>query len=61
MVTYKTEAASLMDESVKFYFANVLQQYKTAAENEVADAAFFFLTFVEKCNHSDIMLVLQTC
>ena len=61
MTTYKTDAAALMDESVKFYFANILQQYKTVSERELQDATFFFMEYVEHCNSSDALMVYGLC
>jgi len=61
MTTYKSEATSLIDESVKFYFANILQQYKTVSERELADATFFFMEYVEHCNSTDALMVYGLC
>jgi hypothetical protein len=61
MTTYKTEAAALIDDSCKFYFANIVQQYKTVSERELADATFFFMEFVEHCNSTDSLMVYGLC
>lgn len=61
MSTYKTDAVTLIDESVKFYFANILQQYKTVSERELADATFFFMEYVEHCNSTDALVVYGLC
>jgi len=57
MTTYKTDAAALIDENVKFYFANILQAYKDASESELQAATFFFMEYVEHCNSTDALMV----
>ena len=61
MTTYKTEAAAVMDESVKWYFGQILQQYKMVSERELQDATFFFMEYVEHCNSSDTLMVYGLC
>jgi len=35
MSTYKAEASQVIDESVKFYFAKILQEFKVVSEREL--------------------------
>lgn len=61
MQTYKSEATAVMDDSVKFYFSNILQQYKTVSERELQDATYFFMEYVEHCNSGDTIMIYGLC
>jgi hypothetical protein len=57
MEVYGQEVTGLMDECVKFFFAEVLSQQLNAAPQELQDSIFFFIQFVEKCKRdSDPMM-----
>lgn len=61
MSTYKADAAQMIDQSVKSYFAKVLQEYKVVSERELQDATFFFMEFVEHCASTDVMMIYELC
>lgn len=57
MSTYKTEATQVINDSVRFYFAKILQDYKVVSERELQDATFFFMEFVEHCVNTDVLMI----
>ena len=62
MGIYKEQATQLMDNFIKFYYADCLQQYQTANEAELSTAAYFFIQFVTECKKSsDKMLLYELC
>ena len=62
MSIYKQEATGLMDNFVKFYYADILQAYRTANDTELSTAAYFFIQFVSECKKgSDKMMLYELC
>jgi hypothetical protein len=47
---------------VKFYFASILQKFRQVAPQELQDALYFFICYVDKCTQSaDPMLNYELC
>lgn len=62
MAIYKEEATALMDNFIKFYYADCLQSYQTANDAELSTAAYFFIQFVSECKKaSDKMMLYELC
>jgi hypothetical protein len=62
MGLYHEEVTPLMDNCVKFYFADCLQAYQTVADREVSTAAFFFIQYVTECKKgTDPMALYELC
>lgn len=61
MSTYKTEAQSMIESSVKGYFGDVLKEYKVVSQRELQDATYFFMQYVENCAHGDKLFVYELC
>lgn len=59
MNVYGKDAGPVLDENVKFYFAGVMQEYKSASEQELQDASYFFISYVDKCGCSDNMMIYE--
>lgn len=61
MQVYKGAAKDLIETNVKPYFAKVLQQYRAVSERELQDATFFFMEYVEHCDKSDVLMLIELC
>lgn len=62
MEVYGVDAVQLLDANVKFYFANILQTYQIVAPQELQDAMYFFICFVEKCTqHKNVIMNIELC
>lgn len=64
MGIYHEEVTALMDDSAKFYFAEVLQAYKTdtVSDQELSTAAYFFIQYVTECKKgTDKMMLYELC
>jgi hypothetical protein len=59
MVTYKTDSTQTINDSVKFYFAKIIQDYKNVSDRELQDATFFFMEFITHCASSDLMMIYE--
>jgi hypothetical protein len=57
MNTYGASCASILANNVKFYFNQVLECYQAMSPQELQDASFFFIEFIDKCDHSDTMFM----
>lgn len=58
MGLYHEDVTALMDDCVKFYYADSLQSYKTVSESELSTAAYFFIQYVTECKKSTDKMML---
>ena len=62
MNVYKQDVTALMDDCVKFYFADALQAFRTISDSEVSTAAYFFIQYVTCCKKdTDKMMLYELC
>ena len=59
MEVYGKDIVPLIQENVKFYFAEVMNDYQNVSEQELQDATYFFINFEEKCGNQDFMEVIS--
>ena len=61
MTTYKQAVSGLIEESCKPYFRQVLNEYRVVSERELQDATFFFMQYIDNCNSTDFMFIIELC
>lgn len=61
MNSYGADCAQILGNNVKFYFQQILSNYQVMTAQELQDASFFFIEFIDKCDQSDSMAIYEIC
>lgn len=61
MNTYGADCAQILSQNVKPYFAQILKDYKIVTQQELQDASYFFIEYIDKCDHSDPLAIYEVC
>jgi len=59
MDVYGKQVTPIINENVKFYFTEVMNDYQNVSEQELQDASYFFINCTEKCGNEDFMELIS--